>query len=45
MPKLPNKGYSVAIEDKVTSFSTLVGMSRFFDGYDGDTISVGQKWN
>jgi len=39
-PKLPNEGYSVAIEDKGTNFSGVVGMSRFFDGYDGNTIGV-----
>lgn len=39
-PKMPNDGYTIAIEDKGSNFSGVMGMSRFFDGNDGSSISI-----
>ncbi len=39
-PKGGDKGYTIAIEDHGTNLPGVVGMSRFFDGNDGKTISV-----
>jgi flagellar hook-associated protein 1 FlgK len=40
VPKSPNEGYSIAIEDNGTNFSGVMGLSRFFDGHDANTISI-----
>lgn len=37
-----SKGYTFAIQDNGTNFAGVTGISRFFDGYDAKTITLGQ---